>query len=49
MEEEQIVQSQLQPNVGGKIVLLVLFEGGQNILYCKFSWFFHSISVSIFK
>lgn len=37
MEEEQIVKSQLQLNVGGKIALLMIFEGGQNILYCKLS------------
>lgn len=49
MEEEQIVKSQLQPIVGGEIALLMIFEGGQSILYCEFSWFFHSIPVSIFK
>lgn len=32
MEEEQIVQSQLYPNVDGKIALLTIFEGGQSIL-----------------
>lgn len=32
MEEEQIVQSQLQPNMHGKIALLMIFEGGQSIL-----------------
>lgn len=32
MEEEQIVQSQLQPNVDGKIAFLMIFEGDQSIL-----------------